>query len=134
MKKLILFLVFTVSVMAQNPIKSYSDSLYLGDSVNVHIFANPHNYLRITITSDTASVTPDTVYVYSGSTTNLLSQVGVKSLLTGDHLQAIAPGVVSELTTGKQYWLYVPGGAYLVMLQRCNTVLSKVKYTIESFN
>lgn len=134
MKKIILFSLFALPLFGQTAIRTYSDSLYLGDSTNIHIFANPHNWLRITITSDTASSSADTVFVYAGTSTDLLAQVGVKSAITGTQTNDIASGVVSGESTRKQYWLYVPGGAYMVKLTRCTTVLSKVKYTIESFN
>lgn len=134
MKKLILFVLFALPVFGQTAIRTYSDSLYFGDSTNTHIFAQSHNWLRITITEDTSSSSADTMFVYAGTSASLLARVGVKSAITATQTNDIAPGVVSGESTRKQYWLYVPGGAYLVKLTRCTSVLSEIKYTIESFN
>lgn len=134
MKQLFLIILFSLPLFGQTAIRSYSDSLYFGDSTNTHIFANPHSWLRITITEDTSSSNADTMFVYAGTTTSLLAQVGVKSAITANQSSDIVPGVVSGESTYKQYWLYIPGGAYTVKLVRCTTVLSKIKYTIESFN
>src|SRR3990167_603773 len=133
MKKIIiLFALFALPLFGQTAIRSYSDSLYFGDSTNTHIFTNPHNWLRRTVTEDTSSSNADTMFVYAGTTTSLLAQVGVKSDITATQTNNIVPGVVSGESTYKQYWIYIPGGAYAVKLVRCTTVLSEIKYTIES--
>lgn len=133
MKKLFLIILFSLPLFGQTAIRSYSDSLYFGDSTNTHIFALSYNWIRITITSDTASASADTVFVRTGTSTSLLSKTGVKPLLTGTQADNIVPGVVSA-EPYVAYWVYIPGGSYLVKLVRCTTVMSKVKYTIESFN
>lgn len=132
MKKIILFVLFALPLFGQTAIKSYSDSLYFGDSTNTHIFSNPHNWLRITITED-SSTTGDTATVYAGTTTSLLAQVGLRSAITANMSSVIVPGVVSGESTYKQYWLYIPGGAMYVKLVRSSEG-SEIKYTIESFN
>jgi hypothetical protein len=134
MKKILVLFLLAMPLMAQTPIRSFSDSLHFGDSTNTHTFANPHSFFRITITSDTASSSADTVFVFAGTTTALLAPVGVRYVVDANQYSNIVPGLVSAESSRKVYWIYLPGGAYYVKLTRCTTVLSKVKYTIESFN
>lgn len=132
MKTVIIVLFCAFSLLAQNPVRVYTDQVQIGDSINLHLFTNSHNYIRLTVFSAVAN---DTLFVSGGNVDTMLSRVGFKNALTNDHVQVITGVAATQgnQSTYRQFWLYVPGGMRYIHIRRSNAVTT-VKYRIESIN
>ena len=133
MKKTLLFLLlFSLTVMAQTTVRSYTDQVQIGDSINTHFFASSYNYLRITVYSSAAT---DTLYVRAGNVDTMAARVSLRNVLenTVDPVITGVAATESNPQSYRQFWIYVPGGMRYVIIRRSDAVTT-VKYRIESVN
>lgn len=126
MKKILFLAILLAGISFGQGSQAYKDSLYVGDSTNIHTFASYHDYIAVEIDS---AVAGDTIYIYQSYDKVKWSKVAVREYSNPTNWVSLITGVASA-TENKTFLLYCQKARYIKLVRTAGQ--TTVKYLIYS--